>query len=290
MAIPAPAGDGEDGEEVADMAGLLESIFGTAHPVIGVVHLLPLPGSPRWGGSLDRVLDRAVKDAKALRAGGAHGAIVENYGDLPFVKGNVEAACVAAMTAAVRECAAASRLPLGVNVLRNDGPSALAIALAGGGRFLRTNVHTGTMATDQGILEGRAAETLRDRSRLGAGHVAVFADVLVKHGSPLGEREPRQGAVDAVERGLADAVLATGRATGTKADYREVAAVKDELPGTPLLVASGIEPIDLPVVARIADGVIVGTWLKKGGRTESPVDPARVRALVKSARTAWGRR
>jgi membrane complex biogenesis BtpA family protein len=271
------------------MAGVLESIFGTAHPVVGVVHLLPLPGSPRWGGSLDRVLDRAVKDAKALRAGGAHGAIVENYGDLPFVKGSVEPACVAAMTAAVRECVAASRLPLGVNVLRNDGPSAIAVALAGGGRFVRCNVHTGTMATDQGILEGRAAETLRDRARLGAGDVAIFADVLVKHGSPLGEREPRREAADAVERGLADAVLATGRATGSKADYREVAQVRDELPGTPLLIASGVEPLDLPILARLADGVIVGTWLKKGGRTEGPVDPARVKTLVASAKRAWGR-
>jgi len=272
------------------MAGLLESIFGTAHPVVGVVHLLPLPGSPRWGGNLDRVLDRAVKDARALRAGGAHGAVIENFGDLPFVAGNVEPACVAAMTAALRECVAASRLPFGVNVLRNDGPAALAVALAGGGRFLRTNVHTGTMATDQGILEGRAAETLRDRARLRAGKVAIFADVLVKHGSPLGEREPRREAADAVERGLADAVLATGRATGLKADYREVAAVRDELPGVPLLVASGVEPLDLPVVAALADGVIVGTFLKKGGRTGNPVDPARVRALVAAARRSWGRR
>ncbi len=269
------------------MAGLLDSIFGTAHPVIGVVHLLPLPGSPRWGGNLDRVLDRAVRDAKALRAGGAHGGVVENYGDLPFVKGSVEPACTAAMAVALRACVEATGLPFGVNVLRNDAPAALAVALAGGGRFIRTNVHTGAMATDQGILEGRAAETMRDRARLRAGRIAVFADVLVKHGAPIGERDPRSEAADAVERGLADAILATGRATGMKADYREVASVRDELPDVPLLVASGVEPLDLPIVANLADGVLVGTSIKKGGRTENPVDPVRVRALVAAARRSW---
>jgi len=270
------------------MATILESLFGARHPVIGVVHLGPLPGSPRWSGDLDRVLSRAVLDAKALEAGGAHGAIVENYGDLPFVAGRVEAATVAAMTAALRACVEATGLPFGVNCLRNDPESALAVALAGGGRFVRTNIHTGAAVTDQGILEGRAAELLRDRARLGARHVAVFADILVKHAAGFEERRPRRAIRDAVERGLADAVLLTGEATGSKADYREVALARDEMPGVPLLVASGIEPLDLPVVAQLADGVIVGTSLKKGGRTENPVDPARVRALVKAAKRAWG--
>lgn len=270
------------------MATILGSIFGTAHPVVGVVHLLPLPGSPRWGGDLQKVLDRAVADAKALKAGGAHGAVVENYGDLPFVAGNVEAATVASMTAALRACAEATGLPLGVNCLRNDAPSALAVALAGGGRFVRANVHTGAVVADQGILQGRAAETLRDRARLGAGHVAIFADILVKHATGFERRDPRRAARDAVERGLADAILLTGAATGSRPDLREVALARDEMPGTPILVASGMEPLDLPIVAQLADGVIVGTALKKGGRTKNPVDPARVRAFVKAARRAWG--
>lgn len=269
------------------MATILDSIFGTAHPVIGVVHLLPLPGSPRWGGSLDRVLDRAVADSRALKAGGAHGAIVENYGDLPFVPGNIEAATVASMTAALRACVEATRLPFGVNCLRNDAPSALAVALAGGGRFVRANVHTGAMVTDQGILQGRAAETMRDRTRLRAGHIAVFADILVKHASGFDARDPRRAVRDVVERGLADVVIMTGSATGSKPDLREVALARDEMPATPLLVASGIEPLDLPIVAQLADGLIVGTSLKKGGRTANPVDPAKVRELVKAAKRAW---
>ncbi len=271
------------------MEGLLERLFGNPHPVVGMVHLLPLPGSPRWGGSIDRIFDHAVKDAKALKAGGVDGAILENYGDLPFRGGNVDSACTAAMAVALRECVAATGLTFGVNVLRNDPVAALGVALAGGGTFIRSNIHTGSMLTDQGLLEGRAAETLRERARLGIGHVAVFADVLVKHGSPVGERDPRSAARDAVVRGLADAVLVTGPTTGSRADFREVAVIRDTLPRTPLLVASGITPNDIYVVAALADGVIAGTTIKKGGRTENPVDTARVKALVAAARKAWGR-
>ena len=267
--------------------GLLATLFGTPHPVVGVVHLLPLPGSPRWGGRLGAVLDRAVADAKALKAGGAHGAVLENHGDAPFVAGSVEPACTAAMAVALRACTEATGLPFGVNVLRNDPSAALGVALAGGGRFLRTNVHTGAMITDQGILQGRAAETLRDRARLRAGGIAIFADVLVKHAEPLVERDSRRAARDAVERGLADVVLVTGRSTGSRADLREVAAVRDEVERTPLLVASGVRPPDMILIAQVADGVVAGTALKRGGRTGNPVDPARVRALVAAARRAW---
>jgi hypothetical protein len=191
------------------------------------------------------------------------------------------------MAVALRAVVEASRLPCGVNVLRNDAAAALGVAVAGGGRFVRVNVHAGAMVTDQGILQGDAARTLRDRARLGAGRVAILADVLVKHAVPFGERDPRRAARDAAERGLADGLLVTGRATGSKPDFREVAAIRDELPRTPLLVASGVTPRDLPVVAALADGVVVGTSLKSGGRTESPVDPARVRAVVAAARRAW---
>jgi membrane complex biogenesis BtpA family protein len=235
------------------------------------------------------VLERAVKDARALESGGADGAVVENYGDAPFLAGPVPPECVAAMTAALRACVDATDLPFGVNALRNDPVSALGVALAGGGRFVRTNVHTGAQVADQGVLEGRAAETMRARARLRAEGVAVFADVLVKHASPLGPRDPRAAAKDAVHRGLADALLVTGPATGARADLREVAAVRDGVPGTPVLVASGVVARDLPLVASLADGVLVGSALERGGRSGGPVETARVRSFMAAARKAWKR-
>ena len=269
------------------MASLLESLFKTKHPVIGMVHLAPLPGSPRWGGSMDRVLERALVDAKALRRGGAHAFVIENYGDLPFDGGSVEPACTAAMAVALRACREATGLPAGVNVLRNDTAAALGVAIAGGAVFIRTNVHTGSMVGDQGILQGKAATTMRERARLGADGIAVFADILVKHAVPLGERDPRRAAREAVERGLADGLLATGTATGARLDFRELAAIRDEVEAAPLLVASGTTPRDMALIASLADGVIAGTVLKVDGKTSNPVDPARVRALVRAAAKAW---
>ena len=175
--------------------------FARPKPIIGVVHLLPLPGSPGWGGDFDEVLRRAREDAHALVDGGCDGVIVENMGDAPHFPTTVPPVTVAAMTRAV---AAVQDLvghlaPVGVNVLRNDATAALSIAAATGARFIRVNVHQGVMVGTEGVLEGKAAETLRLRAALEA-EVAILADVLVKHASPLGatdmledlrfEREP----------------------------------------------------------------------------------------------------
>src|SRR6266542_325886 len=160
-----------------------------------MVHLKPLPGAPLVGGSLDAVIDAALRDARAIASGGADGIIVENFGDRPFFATRVPPETIAAMTRAIVEIAAAVRLPLGVNVLRNDARAALAIAAAVGASFIRVNVHTGAMVTDQGIIEGDAAETLRYRTRIAA-DVAIFADTHVKHATPLANVDVVQSAKD----------------------------------------------------------------------------------------------
>ncbi|HJX37249.1 MAG TPA: BtpA/SgcQ family protein, partial [Anaerolineae bacterium] len=135
----------------ADPKKVLEELFGTSKYVIGMVHLLALPGSPKWAGQMAKVLERAVADARALEGGGADGLMVENFGDVPFRKGRVEAHTVSAMTLAVMAVREAVGIPVGVNVLRNDIRSAIAIASVTDCQFVRANVHTGAMLTDQGI-------------------------------------------------------------------------------------------------------------------------------------------
>ena len=260
------------------------SLFTNAPPLIGVVHLLPLPGSPRWGGSMARVVDRAVSDATRLAAGGMDGLVVENYGDAPFLPGRVGPETVAALAvaaAAVRE--AAPGLSLGVNVLRSDGVSAIGIAAATGARFVRVNVHVGATVTDQGVIAGDAPFVTRERARLGA-RVAIFADVHVKHGAPLGGGSIEDAARDAVERGLADALLVTGSRTGAATDVETIRRVKEAVPGTPVLAASGVDPVNVRAVLAVADGVIVGTALERGGRSGAPVDAKRVDRFVSAAR------
>ena len=263
----------------------------TIHPIIGVVHLAPLPGTaraPERATDAMRVaLDLALADARSLEAGGLDGIIVENFGDVPFHGERVPAATVAAMSAIARELRRVTRVPMGVNVLRNDANAALAIAAACGLDFVRVNVHAGAMLTDQGVLEGRAQETLAERRRLGASHVLVLADVMVKHAQPLaGTREALlpQVAEDTYRRGLADALIVTGAGTGKAAALGDVAAVRHAVPEAPVLVGSGVTDSTARSVLDVAHGAIVGTWFKRNGQLDQPVDAERVRAFVAGAR------
>lgn len=261
---------------------MLEALFGASKVLVGVVHLPPLPGSPGWGGTMESVLARAQEDALALAEGGADAVIVENFGDVPFTTGPVGPHTVAAMSLAVQAVKDVARLPVGINVLRNDPQAALAIAAATGARFVRVNVHYGVMAADEGIIEGRAAETLRYRRSLGVDTaVKVFADVLVKHAQPVGSPDISHVARETVQRGLADAIIVTGPATGSPAALRDLQAVKDAVPEVPVLVGSGLDEANAPEFMSIADGAIVGTSLKVGGLVQNRVDPARVERLAR---------
>jgi uncharacterized protein len=259
--------------------------------LIGMVHLLPLPGAPRWAGSLDLVVERAIRDALALARGGMDGILVENYADVPFLKGRVGPETCAAMTRVALEVMRAlesdgfprATLPIGVNVLRNDPGTALAVAHATGCAFIRVNVHTGVAHTDQGTLEGDAAGTLRERSRLGADAIRIAADVHVKHATPPHGETLEQAARDARDRGLADILIVSGAGTGLPTDPDRLRRVRGAVPGAPLWVGSGVTPATVRETLTLADGVIVGSALQDGGIPGSPVDPARVEALVRKA-------
>jgi membrane complex biogenesis BtpA family protein len=258
-------------------------LFSRPRPLIGMVHLAPLPGSPRYSGDMASILRRASRDAAILEEEGFDGIVVENFGDVPFTKGSVGPETVAAMTAVVATLTGERKFPVGVNVLRNDARAALGIAAAAGGRFIRVNVHVGVTATDQGLIEGRASETLRERARLGA-DIPILADVLVKHGAPIGTTDPAQAAQDAVKRGLADALLVTGAATGAEADLDSLRTVRAAVPGTPVLIASGLDPKNAAALLPDADGAIVGSALKSAGDPNRPVDRRRARRLAKAFR------
>lgn len=242
-----------------------------------MVHLRPLPGSPLWRGSMEEIVDVALADARAIAAAGADGIVIENFGDRPFAK-RVESVTLAAMTRAIAEIGREVKIPFGVNVLRNDPEAALAVAVVTGAAFIRINVHAGAMLTDQGIIEGDAAATLRRRAALGS-EVAIFADWMVKHAAPLADANPDQSALDLRERGLADAIIVSGRSTGDAADPSRMEALRKLLPDAPLLVGSGLSRENAAEFAD-ADGAIVGTSVKRGGAVDAPIDRRRLAALI----------
>lgn len=265
---------------------MLESLFGTKKPIIGVIHLLPLPGSSRWDGHMEPVCLRAEQEAAALTTGGVDGIIVENFFDAPFPKNRVDVATACAMTNVIKRVRAISDLPIGVNVLRNDGFAALAIATACDAQFIRVNILTGAMLTDQGIIEGEAHELHAYRRKL-ARHkqIRIFADVLVKHANPIGlDTDIQQVAKDTVERGLADAIIISGTGTGSAPDMEDLRRARAAVPETPILIGSGISKENAGEFMSIADGVIVASSLKRQGILQNPVDVERVRSLVKAIR------
>jgi len=261
----------------------LNQLFKTPHPIIGVVHLLPLPTSPRWGGSLKAVIDRAEREATALASGGVDGIIVENFFDAPFTKSQVDPAVVSAMTLVIHRLMNLVTLPFGINVLRNDAQSALAIATCVKAQFIRVNVLTGVMATDQGLIEGQAHELLRYRRELGS-TVKILADVLVKHARPLGSPNLTTAVQDTIERGLADAVILSGWATGSPPNLEDLELATDAANGTPVFIGSGASWENISTLMQAADGVIVSSSLKRHGRREQPIDPIRVSQFVQAAR------
>jgi membrane complex biogenesis BtpA family protein len=255
-----------------------------ARALIGMVHLLPLPGSPRWNGSMARVVDAALADARALAEGGIDTLIVENWGDAPFPPGRVETSAVAALAVVAAEIRRAQpSATLGINVLRNDGRSALAVAVAVGAAFIRVNVHAGAVLTDQGIVQTDAHALLRER-RLVSADVAILADVQTKHAAPLAHVEIELEARDVVHRGLADAVIVSGPATGEPTALADLKRVRSAVPDVPVLVGSGVTPERASELLSVADGLIVGTYVKRDGDVDQPVDPARVRRLVDAVR------
>jgi uncharacterized protein len=264
----------------------LYQLFKTKTPIIGVVHLLPLPTSPRWGGSLKAVIDRAEQEALALASGGVDGIMVENFFDAPFTKSQVDPVVVSAMTVVVQRIQNLVSLPIGVNVLRNDARSGLAIASCLKAQFIRVNVLTGVMATDQGLIEGDAHQLLRYRRELGS-DVKIFADVLVKHARPLSSPNLTVAVKDTIERGLADAVILSGWATGSPPNLEDLELATQAANGTPVFIGSGANWENIATLMQAANGAIVSSSLKRQGRIEQPIDPNRVSQFMEAVHQSW---
>lgn len=231
------------------------------------------------------VSEAALRDAVTLAASGVHALMLENFGDAPFFPGRVPAQVVAHMSVIAERIRREAALPIGVNVLRNDGVSAIAIASAVGAAFVRVNVLCGARVTDQGILQGIAHELLRERRMLGAEGVRILADVNVKHSAPVGPPRPLEEEVsDLVSRGGADGLVVSGSGTGRAADLGELQRVARCARGAPVLLGSGVNADNLRESFEHADGFIVGSSLKIDGDARKPVEAARAAAFMKAWR------
>ncbi len=252
-------------------------------PLVGVVHLRPLPSAARGAaGSFEAVLEAAVRDARALAAGGVDGVLVENFGDAPFRRGTVDDPVSpdvpAALAVAARELRRETSLPVGVNCLRNDGVAALGAAAIAGARWVRVNVLTGCAVTDQGRIDGEAARVLAYRKLLGL-ETTLLADLLVKHAVPLAPPPLAVAAVDLAERSGADGLVVSGARTGQPPDAPFIREVRAAVGDFPIWLGSGLSEANAAELWPLCDGAIVGTAVKEDGDVGRPVDRGRVERL-----------
>jgi membrane complex biogenesis BtpA family protein len=257
-------------------------------PIIGMVHLWPLPGAPGYTGyGIKTVTENARRDVAALLDGGVDGLIVENMWDLPYYVGtDVQLEAVTAQAVVASQIADWVDVPVGVNVIHNGWQAELAIAVAASLDFIRVCILTGSRLWDTGDLDsGCAADLLRRRKELGAEHLKLFADVDKKHSVPFPGLD-LETHIEWTEFYRADALIVSGRMTGDAPPLDKVRRAK-ELATRPILMGSGTTAENIGDFLRFADGAIVGSSLKIDGVAENPVDPDRVRrymAAVKEVR------
>ncbi|NBV51042.1 phosphorybosylanthranilate isomerase [bacterium] len=247
-----------------------------------MLHVPALPGSPFYQGNWKNLLEFVLRDAETLQQGGVDGLFIENYGDLPFYPEQVPHETVAHLAVIARQVVQTTGLPLGVNVLRNDAFSALAVAKAVGARWVRVNILTGARLTDQGIVQGKAHDLLRYRKKIGASDVKIVADISVKSSYAIANRSLEAEVEETVLRSGADGLIVSGASTGKPVSPRVLQTVKELAGSLPVWIGSGAHPKNVKSMSRWADGFIVGSSLKP--RLDAPIEKKRVQTLIHALR------
>lgn len=248
--------------------------------IIGMVHCLPLPGTSRFDGDMEGVLEQAVADARTLEKAGVDGLIVENMGDDPFGE-TLELEQAVALAAAATLVKAAVSIPVGIDAAMNDWRASLSIARAIGARFVRIPVFVDTVAFTGGIIQPCASAATRFRRRIGADQVAIFADIQVKHSHQVIPGVSIEESARAAEDAGADAVIVTGSRIGAETPMDIIERAKKVI-RLPLIVASGVKESNIASQLTIAQGAIVGSSLKVGGLLRNPISLELTKSLVES--------
>ncbi len=266
------------------MSTKAKRIFASAKPVVGMIHLVALPGTPASKLSLAEIEKLAVREAKLLRDAGVHGLMIENMHDTPYLRGQVGPEIVAAMAIIGRAVKDTAQLPCGAQILAGANLEAMAVAHAAGLDFIRAEGFAFAHVADEGFIQSSAAELLRFRRSIGADHIQVWADVKKKHSSHAITADVDIGeTAHAVEFMRGDSVIVTGLVTGDAPQADDVLAVKKKT-HLPVYLGSGVTAANLEQFSPAADGFIVGSEFKRGGHWANVVDVKRVERFMAAHR------
>jgi membrane complex biogenesis BtpA family protein len=259
----------------------LTSLFSNPKPVIGVIHVGALPGTPRGSQSVAELVSAARLEAKIYKESGVAGVIIENMHDVPYLRGEVGPEIVAAMTAIATEVKNVSDLPVGVQILAGANLEAMAVAHAAGLDFIRAEGYAYAHVADEGLIQSSAAKLLRYRKIIGAERVQVWADIKKKHAAHAITADVTLGeTAETVEFMGADGVIVTGSATGKPPNVADVSEARSHC-HLPVFLGSGITEGNIAEFYNEADGFIIGSAFKLDGLWSNTIDPARVASLIK---------
>ena len=263
---------------------MIESTFGSRKPVIAMIHLAPLPGSPLYdrAGGMQKIVDDSARDIEALQSGGVDAVMFGNEGDRPYLL-KASPASLAAMAFAIGTLKPLIKVPFGVNYLW-DPVATVALAVASGARFAR-EIFTGVYDSDMGLWQPDAAAALRLRADCGRADLKLMFNINAEFAAPVGDRPIAARARSAVFSSLADVILVSGPMTGEAVETANLKVVKDALPETPVFANTGVNLANVADILRIADGAVIGTHFKVDGNTWNPVDGARVKRFMDKVRT-----
>jgi membrane complex biogenesis BtpA family protein len=263
---------------------MIESTFGSRKPVIAMIHLAPLPGSPLYdrAGGMQKIVDDSARDIEALQEGGVDAVMFGNEGDRPYLL-KASPASLAAMAFAIGALKPLIKVPFGVNYLW-DPVATVGLAVASGARFAR-EIFTGVYDSDMGLWQPDAATALRLRADCGRPDLKLMYNINAEFAAPVADRPIAARARSAVFSSLADVILVSGPMTGEAVETANLKVVKDALPETPVFANTGVNLANVADILRIADGAVIGTHFKVDGNTWNPVDGARVKRFMDKVRT-----
>lgn len=247
--------------------------------IIGMVHLKPLPTAPQGCLTLDEIVDAALEDLKSLEAGGITTAIVENMFDAPYAN-SPDLETVIALSYVLGYLARKTSVKLGVNLQATCGTEEMSIASICGLDFIRAESFVEMRMNSSGIMWNMCADLMRKKRALRS-NVRVLADINVKHSSPIIQQSIDDLIYEAIEAG-ADGVILTGLATGSAPSVTDAEIYKKKCENTRLYIGSGVNAANVKGLMQFADGVIIGSSIKKDGKVENPVDVERVKDFMRA--------
>lgn len=257
-----------------------ESIFGVKHPVIGMIHVQALPGTPNYQGNINFIFNKALQEARLYKESGIDALMLENMHDVPYQKNGVGAEIVSMMTRIAFAIKQETNLPLGIQILAGANKEALAVAKTAQLEFIRAEGFVFGHVADEGYIDSQAADLLRYRKQIDATDIAVFTDIKKKHSSHAVTAD-----VDIVETAhaaeffLSDGLIITGKQTGFETDLDEIKGVKAHTQ-LPVIIGSGVSIDNVAQYLPISDALIVGSYFKKEGFWKNELDAYRIKEFM----------